>query len=818
MYSSPQLRVPDRYAGLRVSQRPVSVRRLSHLVLTVLLGLLLTGIPTYGQTGAALNFDGSDDYVDLGTGIPNTATFTLEAWVNPGTGYGAFPASSDPVEIISRWGLGGTGNASYRLGINSNGTLVGAVFNQSSGGSTVVTSTSVIAVNTWTHIAFTCSADNILRIYINGVLAGTTTNCYVPQTSNYAVYLGKPIDGYNRYKGSIDEVRIWNRALLACEITNQRNCELPNGQTGLVAYYKFNQAAGTSLPDASGNNNTGTLNSFALTGGTSNWIATGGVTSDNTCPAFTLTANPSLTIANGNSTTLTASGANSYTWSTNATSASINVSPTTTTPYSVTGTTANGCAIASATVNIIQNIPPCTTFLGSGTATGLGSNDVYKVLVIGNTIFAGTGLGLSRSTDGGNTFTNNRIINSSSTGATVYDIVTQNNIIYLATSQGVYKSTDNGQSFTRLLSGLFKALFVDNNTIYAGGYTGDLYKSTNAGQTFSKIRSFTSTMITGVWASGNTVYVTNMLGLSSPTGIHKSIDGGQTFTMQSFSGITNYYSFFITGNTIYVGTNGGLAISTDGGLNYTLRKTTDGLSSNNVKAFFKQDDYIYLATDNGISISEDQGQTFTKYTLENSGINPNVLCIFVKGSTIYTGTVRGVFTSGFIVRTIMPGNLSFLNTVATLAPGTSATLIAPVNNDTYTWSTSSGSSSIVVNTSGTYSVTATGTCSGVGSVSVTVLPVNSGTETAFLTTTQCPVKLTITQNHYQMDVTGPGGYQFTNVLRPTFVPSPGSELYLPATAFITNIRKAGTYTATFYDKSKKVVSVISYAVNGSGCQ
>src|SRR5574343_111628 len=96
-----------------------------------------------------------------------------------------------------------------------------------------------------------------------------------------------------KYTGNIDEIRIWSRALTAPEILNNMNCELGASQTGLVAYYKFNQGFGggnntglTALTDSSGNNYNGALNNFALNGGTSNWSNIAAVTTGNTCSAF----------------------------------------------------------------------------------------------------------------------------------------------------------------------------------------------------------------------------------------------------------------------------------------------------------------------------------------------------------------------------------------------------------------------------------------------------------------------------------------------------------------------------------------------------
>ena len=68
----------------------------------------------------------------------------------------------------------------------------------------------------------------------------------------------------------------------------------------------------------------------------------------NTIPTVTVSASAG-TICDGESTILTASGANSYTWSNGGTGASITVSPNTTTLFTATGTDSNGCTSSGGT-------------------------------------------------------------------------------------------------------------------------------------------------------------------------------------------------------------------------------------------------------------------------------------------------------------------------------------------------------------------------------------------------------------------------------------------------------------------------------------
>jgi len=130
----------------------------------------------------------------------------------------------------------------------------------------------------------------------------------------------------------------------------------------------------TSIP---GDSNPYTVTYTASTGET----ATTQVTIKN-LPTIVITPNPSLSVCDGSSATLTASGGVSYLWSTGATSAQITVSSSAT--YSVTGTGSNGCqntASAAFTVN------PLPTISISASSTSICAGDSVTLTASGGTSY-----------------------------------------------------------------------------------------------------------------------------------------------------------------------------------------------------------------------------------------------------------------------------------------------------------------------------------------------------------------------------------------------------------------------------------------------
>jgi len=181
-------------------------------------GVLING-PTWQtssncRSGSCLSFDGTNDYVDVGTGtsLSITQNITMETWVKLNT-YTSGGTNTDRASIVQKTGQ-------YYMTVNSaNGTL--DVFFQGITGAHT-SSNSTIPLNEWAHVAITYDGSNI-KWYINGSLDKTLPAAGTIGTDLRSVRVGGE-PGFGRFtNGHIDEVRIYNRALSAEEIQNHYN-------------------------------------------------------------------------------------------------------------------------------------------------------------------------------------------------------------------------------------------------------------------------------------------------------------------------------------------------------------------------------------------------------------------------------------------------------------------------------------------------------------------------------------------------------------------------------------------------------------------
>ncbi len=248
------------------------------------------------QAQNGIDFDGVDDRIDCGndTSVQIVGkTISLEAWIYPTS----FKTNPWDCNVICK--EDNSTNNGYNLRVGGSGQLNFAMGNGTSTWAERNSPNNVLVLNQWQHVAGTYDGKR-MRLYVNGIaidsfdVATSITNT----ASSINLTIGDHTGSYQRrFQGMIDEVRIWKTCRTSSQIKANMNDEFCSSQTGLRAYYKFNQgkAAGNNIStkntnDLSGFKNTGTMQNFAWTGSNSNWVTGKSMKKSSTLTTQTLTA------------------------------------------------------------------------------------------------------------------------------------------------------------------------------------------------------------------------------------------------------------------------------------------------------------------------------------------------------------------------------------------------------------------------------------------------------------------------------------------------------------------------------------------------
>ncbi len=166
-----------------------------------------------GRVGQGLLFDGTDDFLDANAVDPGnfseTDAFSFSAWVYP-------TASNDGITHTIASHV--SSNKGWSMILRSDGTVQ---FSRQSSGLIFKTATSagVLSPNTWYHVLGVVNAlGTSMTLYINGAVDSTSASTGTLGTMTGGAFkIGSNGPQTAFFKGVIDEVRLYSRALTAAE-------------------------------------------------------------------------------------------------------------------------------------------------------------------------------------------------------------------------------------------------------------------------------------------------------------------------------------------------------------------------------------------------------------------------------------------------------------------------------------------------------------------------------------------------------------------------------------------------------------------------
>lgn len=400
-----------------------------------------------------------------------------------------------------------------------------------------------------------------------------------------------------------------------------------------------------------------------------------------------LSANTS-TICAGATATLTAGGASTYSWNTGSNSASISVSPSVTTTYTINGASAQGCVSTGTTQVTVNALPALLSFSTSvcsgGTATltvsgastytwSNGSNSTSIVVTpIANTNFTITGTSAQNCV---NTITTGIVVTSSpSITVNSATICTGNSTTLTATGLSTYTWSNGANTATIVVNPTINTTYtVSGNTsgcVVTPSNTASVSVNALPVITVNSATICSSTPATLI-AAGAATYTWNT-GVASAT-LNPSPASTQVYT--------------VTGT------------STLGCINIATSQVSVNASPTLAAAS------ATICAGASATLSVSGAATYTWSTASNASsvvVNPLT-------TTIYTvsGTNSPCATVNMVTVTVNSLPVVAIN-APTICVGSSATLTAS-GATTYTWNTSSTSTSISVSPVATTVYTVTGT-------------------------------------------------------------------------------------------------------------
>jgi photosystem II stability/assembly factor-like uncharacterized protein len=241
-------------------------------------------------------------------------------------------------------------------------------------------------------------------------------------------------------------------------------------------------------------------------------------------------------------------------------------------------------------------------------------------------------------------------------------------LLYASACSGIYRSDNGGALWAKLrgIPGTHRRTHIitadprDSNVIFAGTTLG-LFKSPDAGKTWLHLSSEQVNWMVFDPTDPKVLFLA-----TEHAGILKSANSGETFHPVN-SGFTNHSLRQITGtgkhlyaSSVYEGRYGGVFVSDDGGLGWTLRASEEALQGRNLHSLVSDSAngaLLFAASADAVLKSADGGKTWTRVAIQPKLVKGRRLQTFlatrihslqalqVDKLVLFAGTESGLYRS-----------------------------------------------------------------------------------------------------------------------------------------------------------------------------
>ncbi len=193
----------------------------------------------FGNLNSAYNFDGLSNFIEVNSSnsLNLTNLYTLSTWIN--VAQWSFLSPIDEHAVISKIDNGNWYGGYEILTGGNNGTIA---HTGNIGNSNININSINYNTNNWYNVVVTYDG-NTLKMFVNGIQVDSQNHTGALQTSSIPLRFGRRGGaGYynNWFKGKIDDIGIWNRALTQDEVTSlyyaDNSCQSLVINTGVLSF------------------------------------------------------------------------------------------------------------------------------------------------------------------------------------------------------------------------------------------------------------------------------------------------------------------------------------------------------------------------------------------------------------------------------------------------------------------------------------------------------------------------------------------------------------------------------------------------------